>query len=80
MILFIYSSKNQVNNNKKPSKNKNKKIRYTNVQLEVRSVPTWGRKSREETREGPLGARNALLLDFITHYLDTGTRRKLAKL
>ena len=79
MILFIYSSKNQVNNNKKPSKNKNKKIRYTNVQLEVRSVPTWGRKSREETREGPLGARNALL-DFITRYLDTGTWQKLAKL
>ena len=79
MILFIYSSKNQVNNNKKPSKNKNQKIRYTNVQLEVRSVPTWGRKSREETREGPLGARNALL-DFITGYLDTGTRQKLAKL
>lgn len=39
----IYSSKDQVNN-KIPSKNQNKKIRYTNVQLEVRPVPTWGRR------------------------------------
>lgn len=43
MIPCIYSSKDQVNN-KKPSKNQNKKIRYTNTQLEVGSVPTWGRR------------------------------------